>query len=217
MFTGTPEEAELAKLAANACLTTKIAIANEIGSLGERLGVNAQKIMEVVGSDWRIGRKFTIPGYAVGGSCFPRDLKSLIESFGEAGAVPRILRAVDESNRERLLDPLNKIEGKNVLVLGKSYKSAVPETKGSPGLALTEVLREKGYNVVTYDPKFDTTVPRVYPDTVIVTVAEPEFRNLAAITGKEARAVLDYAGMVDRATLPKGTRLWQAGRGWINV
>jgi UDPglucose 6-dehydrogenase len=217
MFTGTPEEAELAKLAANACLTTKIAIANEIGSLGERLGVNAQKIMEVVGSDWRIGRKFTIPGYAVGGSCFPRDLKSLIESFGEAGAIPRILRAVDESNRERLLDPLDKIEGKNVLVLGKSYKSAVPETKGSPGLALTEVLREKGYNVVAYDPKFDTVVPKLDPDTVIVTVAEPEFRNLAAITRKETRAVLDYAGMVDRAALPKGTRLWQAGRGWINV
>jgi UDPglucose 6-dehydrogenase len=217
MFTGTPEEAELAKLAANACLTTKIAVANEIGSLGERLGVDAQKIMEVVGSDWRIGRKFTIPGYAVGGSCFPRDLKSLVGTFGEVGAAPRILRAVDESNRERLLDPLDKIEGKNVLVLGKSYKSGVPETKGSPGLALTEVLREKGYNVEAYDPKFDTAVPKLDPDTVIVTVAEPEFKNLATTTGKEARVILDYAGMLDRATLPKGTRLWQAGRGWMNV
>jgi UDPglucose 6-dehydrogenase len=217
MFTGTPEEAELAKLAANACLTTKIAIANEIGSLGERLSVDAQKIMEVVGSDWRIGRKFTIPGYAVGGSCFPRDLKSLMDTFGEAGAAPRILRAVDESNRERLLDPLDKIEGKNVLVLGKSYKSGVPETKGSPGLALTEVLREKGYNVEAYDPKFDTVLPKLHPDTIIVTVAELEFGNLAAITGKEARLVLDYAGTVDRTTLSKGTRLWQAGRGWMNV
>jgi UDP-N-acetyl-D-mannosaminuronate dehydrogenase len=112
---------------------------------------------------------------------------------------------------------LDKIEGKNVLVLGKSYKSALPETRGSPGLALTEVLREKGYNVVAYDPKFDTAIPKLNPDTVIVTVAEPEFRNLAAITGKEARAVLDYAGVLDRANLPKGTRLWQAGRGWINV
>jgi UDPglucose 6-dehydrogenase len=216
MFTGTPEEAELAKLAANACLTTKIAVANEIGSLGERLGVDAQKIMEVVGSDWRIGRKFTIPGYAVGGSCFPRDLKSLIGTFGEVGAVPRILRAVDESNRERLLDPLDKIEGKNVVVLGKSYKSAVPETKGSPGLSLTEVLRERGYNVEAYDPKFDAVPPRLCPDTVIVTLAEPEFSNLAAITGKGARVVLDYAGVVDRSSLPSETRFWQAGRGWIS-
>jgi UDPglucose 6-dehydrogenase len=216
MFTGSPEEAELAKLAANACLTTKIAIANEIGGLGERLGVDAQKVMQVVGSDWRIGRKFTIPGYAVGGSCFPRDLKSLIETFGEAGAVPRILRAVDESNRERLLDPLDKIEGKNVLVLGKSYKSAVPETKGSPGLSLTEVLRERGYNVEAYDPKFDSVPPRLCPDTVIVTLAEPEFSNLAAITGKGARVVLDYADVVDRSSLPSETRFWQAGRGWIS-
>jgi len=216
MFTGTPEEAELAKLAANACLTTKIAIANEIGSLGERLGVDAQKVMEVVGSDWRIGRKFTIPGYAVGGSCFPRDLKSLIETFGEAGAVPRILRAVDESNLERLLDPLDKIEGRNVLVLGKSYKSAVPETKGSPGLSLTEVLKEKGYNVEAYDPKLDAVPPRLRPDTVIVTLAEPDFSTLASITGKGARVVLDYAGVVDGSSLPSGTRLWQAGRGWIS-
>jgi len=216
MFTGSPEEAELAKLAANACLTTKIAIANEIGGLGERLGVDAQKVMQVVGSDWRIGRKFTIPGYAAGGSCFPRDLKSLIETFGEAGAASRVLRAVDESNRERLLDPLEKIEGKNVLVLGKSYKSGVPEIKGSPGLTLAEVLRDKGYSVEAYDPKFDTVLPRLTPDTVIVTVAEPEFRNLAAVTTKGARVVLDYANIVDRTTLASETRLWQAGRGWIN-
>ena len=182
----------------------------------ERLGVDAQKVMRVVGSDWRIGRKFTIPGYAVGGSCFPRDLKSLIETFGEAGAVPRILRAVDESNLERLLDPLDKIEGKNVLVLGKSYKAAVPETKGSPGLTLTEVLRDKGYNAEAYDPKLDTVLPKLNPDTVIVTVAEPEFRNLAVIATKGAWVVLDYANVVDRTTLTSETRLWQAGKGWIN-
>jgi len=216
IFTGTPEEAELAKLAANACLTAKIAIANEIGGLGERLGVDAQKVMQVVGSDWRIGRKFTIPGYAVGGSCFPRDLKSLIETYSETGAVPRILRAVDESNLERLLDPLDKIEGKNVLVLGKSYKAAVPETKGSPGLTLTEMLRDKGYNAEAYDPKLDTVLPKLNPDTVIVTVAEPEFRNLAVIVTKGARVVLDYANVVDRTTLTSETRLWQAGKGWIN-
>jgi UDPglucose 6-dehydrogenase len=81
MFSGTPEEAELAKLSANAYLTTKIAVANEIGSLCEQLNMDGQKVMEIVGSDWRIGRKFTRPGYAVGGQCFPRDLKSLIETF----------------------------------------------------------------------------------------------------------------------------------------
>lgn len=216
MFTGTPEEAELTKLAANACLTTKIAIANEMGSLGERLGVDAQKIMEVVGSDWRIGRKFTIPGYAVGGSCFPRDLKSLIETFATAGVAPRILRAVDESNNLRLLDPLDKVEGDTVLLLGRSYKSGVRETKGSPAVALSKALREKGYRVETYDPKFDPAPPRLTPDTVIVTVAEPQFRNLKAITGEGVRVVLDYAGIVDARSLSSGAKFWQAGKGWID-
>jgi len=215
MFTGTPEEAELAKLAANACLTAKIAVANEIGSLGERLGVDAQKVMQVVGSDWRIGRKFTIPGYAVGGSCFPRDLKSLIETYSETGAVPRILRAVDEANRERLLDPLDKIEGEKVLVLGRSYKSGVPEVKGSPTMALLEVLKNRGYHVEAFDPKLDKALPNIAPDTVIVAIAEPDFKNLGRISNRGVKVVLDYANVVDGSSLPHGTRLWQAGRGWV--
>jgi nucleotide sugar dehydrogenase len=215
MFIGTPEEAELSKLAANACLTTKIAVANEIGSLCERLDIDGHRIMEVVGSDWRIGRKFTTPGYAVGGSCFPRDLKSLVETFGEAGVIPKILRAVDEANRNRLLDPLDKIVGETVLVLGKSYKSTVPETKGSPGLALADVLKGKGYHVEIYDPKFDTAPPRTAHSTVIVTLAEPDFKNLKAISS-ESKVVLDYAGIVDESSLPHATRLWQCGKGWVN-
>lgn len=71
MFVGAPEEAELSKLSANAYLTTKIVLANEIGALCERLNLDGQKILSVVGSDWRIGRKFTRPGYTVGGQCFP--------------------------------------------------------------------------------------------------------------------------------------------------
>lgn len=213
-YTGTPEEAELTKLVANAYLTTKIVLANEMGNLGERLGMNMQKIMEVVGSDWRIGRKFTIPGYAVGGQCFPRDLKSLIDTFKAADAVPRILNSVSESNRERLLNPIDKIEGKSVLILGKSYKPNVPETRGSPSLMLAEVLKERGYNVQTYDPKFDSASPRVCPDTVIVTLAEPEFSNPTAITGKETRVILDYADVVDESVIPDRVRLWKAGKGW---
>jgi len=215
MFTGTPEEAELSKLCANACLTTKIAISNEIGSLCERLGVDGQKVMEVVGSDWRIGRKFTIPGFAVGGACFPRDLKSLIDTFEENDVTPQILSAVDRANQERLSDPLDKIKGKRVLVLGKSYKPGLAETKGSPSMALTELLTDMNYQVETYDPKFDPALPtNTTPDTIIITLAEPAFKTLVPTISKNAQAILDYANIVEPSNIPDSIQLWQAGKGW---
>jgi len=215
MFIGTPEEAELAKLCANAFLTTKIGLANEFGNLFERLGMDGQKVMSVVGSDWRIGRKFTTPAYAVGGSCFPRDLKSLIETYDQTGTRTKILRAVDEANADRLNDPLDKIQGSKVLVLGKSYKPSITETKGSPSIALADALKNKGYQVEMYDPKFGDPLPSREYDTIIVTVTEPMFRNLQMLAGK-CRVVLDYTSMVDQSTLPRTTRLWRAGSGWAN-
>lgn len=220
MYIGTPEEAELSKLVANAYLTTKIALANEIGKLCEKLNMDGQKIMQVVGSDWRIGRKFTRPGFAVGGACFPRDLKSLIETFGSARTNPEILGAVDHSNQTRTLDPLDKLVGSNILVLGTSYKSRVSIESGSPALDLIEHLRGKGFSVVGFDPKFEA--PRQMEavlhgqDTVIVTIAEESFRELGKKLDTKVKVVLDYADIVDHRMLPSQVVLWQAGRGWLH-
>jgi UDPglucose 6-dehydrogenase len=219
MFLGIPEEAELSKLAANALLTTKIAVANEIGRLCEKLGLDGQKIMQTVGSDWRIGRKFTKPGFAAGGQCFPRDLKSLIETFESYGVNPKILQAVDQSNELRKLDPLDKIQGLNVIVLGTSYKSGVKIESGSPAIDLMEGLESKGFTVESYDPKFnDSGSMRAKlrdQDTAIVTIAEDGFRELGRNVGDRLKVVLDYADIVDEAALPLSVALWKAGRGWL--
>ena len=219
MFLGTPEEAELAKLSANAYLTTKIAVANEIGSLCEQLNMDGQKVMEIVGSDWRIGRKFTRPGYAVGGQCFPRDLKSLIETFRQNQVEPRILEGVNVSNEARILDPLAKIEGRRVLVLGTSYKEGVKDERGSQVQKLVADLRAKGYSVTTHDPKLakankmDTELKR--HDTIIITIPERRFRHIGKNLTAQARVVLDYANVVESDLVPPHVRLWQAGHGWL--
>jgi len=219
MYLGTPEEAELSKLAANAYLTTKIAVANEIGTLCEKLNIDGQKIMQTVGSDWRIGRKFTRPGFAVGGACFPRDLKSLIETFQTAQVDPQILGAVDRSNNLRKLDPLDKIEGSNVIVLGTSYKSGVSIESGSPALDLIEHLRSNGFSVKGFDPKFEdpSLMEAMFhdQDTVIVTIAEDAFREIGKKLDGRVKVVLDYAGIVDGTLLPSQVAFWQAGRGWV--
>ena len=219
MFVGTPEEAELAKLSANAYLTTKIALANEIGSLCEGLNVDGQKIMGIVGSDWRIVKKFTRPGYAVGGQCFPRDLKSLIETYHQSNVNPHILTAVDSSNEERVLAPIGKIEGHRILVLGTSYKEGVRDERGSQVSKLIAHLRTKGYSVIALDPK--SSKPETIRDglskneTVLVTIPEKSFRELGTTLGAQTKVVLDFANIINPRVLPVNTRLWKAGRGWI--
>lgn len=219
IFLGTPEEAELAKLSANAYLTTKIVLANEIGSFCEQVGVNGQKVMKIVGSDWRIGRKFTRPGYAVGGQCFPRDLKSLVSTLRSAGVEPHVLHAVDKSNEERLLSPIDKIQGQKILVLGTSYKEGVRDETGSPALKLITYLKAQGRQVNALDPKFvDHSVIRtelVLHESVIVTIPEVGFRKLGTEVGRRVRVVLDYANIVNPMLMRGNTRLWQAGRGWV--
>jgi UDPglucose 6-dehydrogenase len=220
IFLTTPEKAELAKLCANAYLTTKMALANEIGSLCEQLNLNGQKIMEIVGADWRIGRKFTRPGYAIGGQCFPRDLKSLIETFRDSHVEPQILVSVNNSNEARVLDPLDKIEGRKILVLGTSYKEGVKDERGSQVHKLIADLRTRGYSVRTFDPKTslgrDMSHQLKRNDTIIVTIPESNFRGIGKSLDGQTKVVLDYANIVDRNLIPRQVRLWTAGHGWFS-
>ncbi len=69
--------AEIAKLATNCFLTTKISFANSIGDLALKSGADPDKILQAVGADSRIGKKYLNYGFGFGGPCFPRDNRAL--------------------------------------------------------------------------------------------------------------------------------------------
>ena len=69
--------AELIKYASNAFLATKITYINEIANMCEKLNVNVEDVSIGMGLDKRIGGRFLRAGPAYGGSCFPKDTKSI--------------------------------------------------------------------------------------------------------------------------------------------
>src|SRR5262252_211699 len=93
--------AELLKYAANAFLAARISFMNEIANLCETVGANVDMVRKALASDSRIGPAFLFPGVGFGGSCFPKDIKALIDTGRKHKYGMQILEAVDAVNHKQ--------------------------------------------------------------------------------------------------------------------
>ena len=150
--------AELAKIAVNTLVTTKISFANMLGELCEHLeGGDVDAVTRALGADRRIGPLYLKAGLGYGGPCFPRDNRALAAVAQRARVQAPIAVATDETNR-RQLDRLESLvcaslpEHGTVAVLGLTYKPDTPVTDETQGLELALRLAAAGVRVVAYDP-----------------------------------------------------------------
>ncbi len=224
IFTSTPEVAELTKLAANAFLTTKISFANTIGQLCEKLNVNGNKVLNIIGTDSRIGPSMLKAGYSIGGACFPRDLQSLIETFEENRLPSPLLNGTRDTNRLRLEDPIRVVKnlgiskGSKIAILGISYKAGLSSTTRSMGLDLKGIFEKNGYQVTTFDPNFDGASLDLLKETikdakaVVTTINEKIFNNAPNYMDAN-QVLLDYGNAIADEKGHK-CRILKAGQGW---
>ena len=98
----TRTEAELTKIALNCFLTTKIAYTNMVGDVAKAAGANPDVILDAIGSDSRIGKKYLKYGFGFGGPCFPRDNRAFGLFAESKGIYPHISYATDASNNAHL-------------------------------------------------------------------------------------------------------------------
>jgi len=152
--------AEMTKYAANSMLATKISFMNDVANLCEIVGADINMVRKGIGSDSRIGNKFIYPGIGYGGSCFPKDVQALIRTASSYNYDLRVLRAVEEVNKDQKLVIFNKIlshfkgdiKGKTIAVWGLSFKPQTDDMREAPSLVIIKKLLEAGAKVKAYDP-----------------------------------------------------------------
>ena len=151
--------AEMTKYAANAMLATRISFMNDIANLCEVLGADVNMVRKGIGTDQRIGSKFLYPGCGYGGSCFPKDVKALIQTAEQNGYQLKVLKAVEEVNENQKQILFNKLErkfdnlsGKVIAIWGLSFKPNTDDMREAPSLVLIEKLINAGCKVRVFDP-----------------------------------------------------------------
>ncbi|XLM19747.1 UDP-glucose/GDP-mannose dehydrogenase family protein, partial [Chromobacterium piscinae] len=132
--------AELTKYAANAMLATRISFMNELANLAETMGADIEQVRLGMGSDPRIGYHFLYPGVGYGGSCFPKDVKALVQTAKENGHTLRVLTAVEEANEVQKLRLVEKVvarfgedlSGRRFALWGLAFKPNTDDMREAP-------------------------------------------------------------------------------------
>jgi UDPglucose 6-dehydrogenase len=226
--------AELAKVAANAFLATKISFINAIAEVCDAAGADVTVLARILGADPRIGHAFLRPGLGFGGGCLPKDVRAFLARAAELGAGDALafLREVDAINLGRRTGMVNlacevaggSVAGKSVCVLGAAFKPGSDDVRDSPALDVAQILHGLGAEVTVHDPQAIENARRARPelryadsvraaatgaDLVLLLTDWPEYAGikpdeLAEVTA--ARRIVDGRYLLDPA-------VWRAA-GW---
>ena len=168
------KSSEMTKYVANAMLATKISFMNEIANICEVIGANVQQVRLGIGSDKRIGYDFIYAGCGYGGSCFPKDIKALINTAEIHGYTPMILSDVEKVNFNQKKVLVNKVldryggdlRGRTFGIWGLAFKPGTNDVREATSLVVITSLIEKGAGIKAYDPEaifeFKKTIDKKY-------------------------------------------------------
>ncbi|MGO8961464.1 MAG: UDP-glucose dehydrogenase family protein [Streptosporangiaceae bacterium] len=226
--------AELAKVAANAFLATKISFINAVAEVCDAAGANVTMLADILGADPRIGSACLRPGLGFGGGCLPKDVRAFLARAEELGAddALKFLREVDAINLGRRTGMVNlvcealggSVAGKLVCVLGAAFKPGSDDVRDSPALDVAQILHGLGAEVTVYDPAAAENARKAWPelryapsvlaaatgaDIVLLLTDWPEF---AAIDPEQLASVTAARNIIDGRYVLNPAR-WRAA-GW---
>jgi len=186
--------AELTKYAANSMLATRISFMNEVANLAEAIGADIEEVRRGIGSDPRIGYQFLYAGAGFGGSCFPKDVKALQRSAGEAGHPLKLLAAVEAVNEAqkhvlagKIKRHFGSLSGRRIALWGLAFKANTDDLREAPSLSLIDDLTREGASVQAYDPAARHEARKLFEKNGNVTIVDSA---IDALEGADALAIV---------------------------
>lgn len=164
--------AEIAKIALNSYITTKISFANTLAELCQNIpGGDVDQITSAIGQDSRVGNKYFKGGLPFGGPCFPRDNRAFSYFANKQKIKTPLATATDVVNKRMSSSLINQIVGatnprKKIGILGLSYKKDTDVVEESPGIKVANVLAGRGLEVYVWDPKSLTSAKKLLTSKV---------------------------------------------------
>jgi UDPglucose 6-dehydrogenase len=204
--------AELAKISLNSFITMKISFTNQLRLIAEKFPrADIHAVLDAIGSDSRIGKKYLRAGLSYGGPCFPRDNRLVAYTARQVGLSAPLAEASDRVNEDTKVSLVEKVKAQvsrdeTVAVLGLSYKPDTYITEESAGLYLAQQLKRQGYRVVVHD---GAARPANSPNLHEFEVVD-DLRSLASRPGLKLAVVCCPWPEYKDLPLPAGTRLLAA-------
>jgi UDPglucose 6-dehydrogenase len=196
--------AEMTKYASNAMLATKISFINEMANICASMGADIDNVRRGMGYDKRIGFEFLFPGVGYGGSCFPKDVKALVQTAKDCGFEAKVLKAVESVNEHQKMVLVEKIvshfsakatkkgrannpslAGRTIAIWGLSFKPRTDDMREAPSVVIISNLLRAGAEVNAHDPVAMDQARKIFKTRI--TLMEDGYE---ALRGADALAVV---------------------------
>lgn len=189
--------AESVKYLSNAFHAVKLAFANEAGAVLAAHGVDAPEAFRLFCEDrtLNISSAYLRPGFAFGGSCLPKDMRSLLALADQCHVPAPLLRQVMPSNAaviDRAFDAVMRHGRQRVALFGLSFKPGTDDLRESPFVVLAERLLGKGFDLCIFDRSIQLT--RLLGSNL--DYIRREIPHLDRLLVPTAAAALDGGGLV---------------------
>lgn len=148
--------AESVKHISNVFHAVKLTFANEAGAILASQGVDAREALRLLCEDrvLNISPAYLRPGFAFGGSCLPKDVRSFLALADQKNLAAPMLKNLLPANNaiiDRTFDAIARHGRQPVALFGLAFKQGTDDLRESPFVLLAEKLLGKGYDLRIYD------------------------------------------------------------------
>ena len=158
-----PTSSQMIKYLSNTYLALRLSFVNETYRLVEDNGGNPQEVINAIGKDSRIGNNYFRPSPGWGGSCFPKDVKEVENSYQNNNNLPLISKII-ESNElqmdwfcENILKIATVKNINNIVLIGAAFKENTDDLRDSPTLKIYDRIQNNGIDIVIFDKNINLT------------------------------------------------------------